>query len=428
LATAQNNPHAAPLLDGKYSLLRVLGSGAAGTVYEAEHLIVGKRVAVKILDPQLASDRTLSARFVAEARAAARIAHANVVDIYDLGVARDGSSYMVMELLHGETLSDIVARRGAIPPEYACELVLQVLAGVAAAHAKGIVHRDLKPANVIVTHPRPDRPLVKVLDFGIAKGVGLSMHNEGLLGTPMYMAPEQALGREVDHRADVYAAGVILYELLTGRAPFDGNGTGEVLAHVITGKWRPLRAVNPKLPAELALVVETALAFDPRSRFSTVEELAERLLCFVALEQSRSLLPRSFRSVSPIPLLSSQARNEPRGEPIALVTQTKDRKRGTFPPVELVHIDHWSGDRVLTHSLLERPKIPRAPSPPRLNRRDQPAFEMGQPLTESERAERRADTDLVWRPKPRPRWQSALLATLFGFGIGLLVALVCGAI
>ena len=156
--SAAQQPNPVSVLDGKYALLRELGSGGTGTVYEAENLIVGKRIAIKLMNASAFAEPDSQARFVAEARAAARISHANVVDIHDLGVSREGVPYLVMELLRGETLESVIDTRGPLAPAYACELFLQILAGLSAAHAQGIVHCDLKPANVLVTHPRPDRP------------------------------------------------------------------------------------------------------------------------------------------------------------------------------------------------------------------------------------------------------------------------------
>jgi serine/threonine-protein kinase len=202
--SAAQHPHAFSVLDGKYALLRELGAGGTGTVYEAENLIVGKKVAIKVMNPGAFAEKNAHARFVTEARAAARIAHANVVDIHDLGVGKDGIPYMVMELLRGETLENLIHTNGPLAPSYACELFLQVLAGLSAAHAQGLVHCDLKPANVMVTHPRPDRPLVKVLDFGVARGVEAAQQvDHSVMGTPMYMAPEQVTGDPVDFRTDV---------------------------------------------------------------------------------------------------------------------------------------------------------------------------------------------------------------------------------
>ncbi len=353
------------LVDGKYAVTRELGAGGAGVVYEAEHLIVGKQVALKLLRPELARDAGLSRRFVAEARAAARIAHANVVDIYDLGVARDGTCYLVMELLQGETLLEIVERRGALPASYACELMLQVLAGLGAAHKHGIVHRDLKPANVMVTHPRPDRPLAKVLDFGIAKGVldpGLLDEAGIVLGTPMYMAPEQALGLEVDVRADVYSAAAILYELLTGTAPFKGDTPERVLAEVIAGRRRPLAEAAPWLPQKLVEVIEAALARDPTLRPDSATRLAEQLRPFVGTDHAPSLGPGPDVSEAPIPLVSSGRR--PRMKlTIVDPSQPTPVIRTNSVPTRILRLA--PRDPALSDSLLRQPRIPAAPCTPR---------------------------------------------------------------
>ena len=258
--SAQVVPHPSSLLGGKYALLRELGSGGVACVYEAENVLVGKRVAVKVLDEKLARNVTVRARFLAEARAAAQLNHPNVVDIHDVGDER-GGLYIVMELLSGETLAQVLASRGALPVPYACELVLQVLTALDAAHARGIVHRDLKPENVLVTHPRPDQPLVKVLDFGIAQGIaGAAAEPEGrLMGTPAYMAPEQALGRRVDHRADLYSCGAVLYELLCGEPPFRGRTPMQILGSVLKNEYRPLCSCAPHVPIKLRQLVDELL-------------------------------------------------------------------------------------------------------------------------------------------------------------------------
>ena len=288
------------ILDGKYALLSVLGKGAFGTVYEAEHLVVGKKAAIKVLHSELSDDEESRSRFVQEARAAACIGHANVVDIYDLGVTNNGDTYMVMELLDGQTMSEIISGNAPVEPGLACELMLQVLAGVAAAHDCGIVHRDLKPENIIVTYPRPGHPLVKVLDFGIAKGVGgeesLRDPNE-LIGSPMYMAPEQALGKPVDSRADVYSAGVILYELLCGKDIISAPSLRQFLTKVVIGDHLPLSAQNNDLDPALCLAVEHALATKPDLRTQTAPAFAEELLPYLEGVRGDQGTYRSFDPV-----------------------------------------------------------------------------------------------------------------------------------
>jgi eukaryotic-like serine/threonine-protein kinase len=404
-------PASSRVIDGKYALMRELGSGAAGTVFAAEHLIVGKRVAVKVLDPVLSRDPALQARFVAEARAAARIGHANVVDIHDLGIARDGTSYMVMELIEGETLEEVLASRGAIAPAYACELMLQVLAGLGAAHAKGIVHCDLKPANVIVTHPRPDRPHVKVLDFGIARGVveAAAPHHDIVCGTPLYMAPEQALGLDVDQRADVYAASAMLFEMLAGRTPYEGAEPSEVLARVLAGSRPTLADLKPDLPAELVAVVEAGLKTDPRERIASAEELSERLMEFVSPLFNYSL--RAARSGTP--------------EPIPLVASTKQEREPVFinvrePAAPMIVLDPPS------ESLLIAPRIPRLAGPPRLDA----AMPRGAIRLElAEARDRQAQTTVPRRSTfTLSDTAKAAFAAMVGFAIGAATLWLAGAI
>lgn len=301
------------LVADKYQLIRLLGEGAAGAVWEAENVLVGRRVAIKLLHPHLTEDAALRARFLAEARASARIAHPNVVDVFDVG-RDEGRPFIVMELFLGETLEALIARRGAVGPAYGCELMLQVLAALDAAHQLGIVHRDLKPANIMVVHPRPDRPLVKVLDFGIAKGVlaeDAAPDEAGLLfGTPEYISPEAARGEAVDARSDLYAAGCILYELLAGRPPFLGDFPA-VLAAVLAAKPPALHTLVPGTSPLLERIVESALAKDPRERPSSARELMTLIAPFTETGALPSVLPPAAaeepilltkREAAPLPL------------------------------------------------------------------------------------------------------------------------------
>ncbi len=414
------------LIDGKYVVVGTLGQGATGTVYEAENAAVGKRVAVKVLHDELARSEDVRWRFVAEARAAAKIAHANVADVHDLGVTDEGLSYMVMELLTGETLEEIVTSR-ALPVPYACELMLQVLAGLAAAHRVGIVHRDLKPANVFVTHPRPDRPLVKVLDFGIAKGVLASGHgpNEDglLLGTPLYMAPEQALRPDVDARADVYSAGVILYEMLAGTPPFVGKTVTEVIAAALVGNARPLRSRNPAVPEDLARAVHEAMAHHAEDRPRSAREFAERIAPFAASGDCGSVAPAgASNEPEPIPLVAGPRAAEPEDEPPA----SEQRIVVDLPSAErLASLASPAASMpglgpAISHSLLARPRFPRAPAAPRIS---------GLPLAsdpwrQEELEDRRAETVSVPRDIPGERRRHpAWLAAVLGFGLGLGAAL-----
>jgi len=299
------------LVTDKYRLLRLLGTGSAGSVWEAENTLVGKRVALKILHTQLAGNVEIRGRFLAEARASARIANPHVVDVFDLGETIDSTPFMVMELCEGETLSSIIEERGAMGPAYACELLMQVCTALDAAHALGIVHRDLKPANVMVMHPSPDQPLAKVLDFGIAKGVhpdGVDPEERDVYGTPHYMAPEQAAGGHVDHRADIYAAGAILYELLAGRPPFDGAMSSMVLADVLTRPPEPLERHAPNLPVGLGELVKKTLAKDPEDRPPTARALRNALSAHARSTAAEGPAHNTRHTERPLPLVSRSKR------------------------------------------------------------------------------------------------------------------------
>ena len=412
--SAAHQPNPVSVLDGKYALLRELGSGGTGTVYEAENLIVGKKIAIKVMNAEAFAERDSQARFVAEARAAARISHANVVDIHDLGVSRDGVPYIVMELLRGETLEGVIDTRGPLAPAYACELFLQVLAGLSAAHAQGIVHCDLKPANVLVTHPRPDRPLVKVLDFGISRGVEAA-HNADqiVMGTPMYMAPEQVTGDPVDFRTDVYQGCAMLFAMLAGGDPFEASTTREVMKLVAKGRSKDLQALVPELPSELVRVIKDGMAVKPRERIQSAEELAERLRPFVSAQHFVSLVPQDRQaSGQPIPLIIAPtpavAANNPSGRPLA--------------PASVIPV-HMPRVARVTDSLLVSPRIPRAPSTPKLQLGQDFMPMPGDPDYQSMQDARRSQTHM---PRRRSNFRRdvmpALVATGIGFGLGVVLA------
>jgi eukaryotic-like serine/threonine-protein kinase len=282
----------------------MIGSGAAADVWEGENTLIGRKVAIKVLHPTFA-DSHVHTRFLAEARAAARINHKNIVDVFDLGTALDGTPFIVMELLSGDTLDAIIAR-GAVSPAYASELMTQVLSALDSAHHRGIVHRDLKPGNIMVVHPRPDRPVVKVLDFGIASGVfgeGNAPDERGMLfGTLEYMSPEQASGGLVDPRSDLYAAGTILYELLTGRRPFIGNTMEDLIVQILYHQPPAPRTLVPSMPEPLEALILSALAKDAEDRPGSARAFLRGLLPFCKSDERGSFAPASHASEKPIPL------------------------------------------------------------------------------------------------------------------------------
>jgi serine/threonine-protein kinase len=269
---------------GNYQVLQKIGAGAMGNVFLAHHPVIGKRVALKVIHPELASNEEMIARFFNEARAVTQIGHENIVDVQDFGQTPDGDSFIVMELLEGQSLGDKLKQEGPLSIPRTVHIAIQLADGLAAAHARGIIHRDLKPDNIFLIARGGDPDFVKILDFGLAKLTGPSQAMQhqtktgSLLGTPHYMAPEQAENvKKVDHRADVYSLGCILFQLLTGRVPFPGEGFGEVLVrHVREPPPLPSR-LNPAVPPALEKIVLHALAKKPDFRFSSMEDFRSAL-------------------------------------------------------------------------------------------------------------------------------------------------------
>jgi tRNA A-37 threonylcarbamoyl transferase component Bud32 len=267
------------ILGDKYRLTELIGRGGMGSVYEAEHVVLNKRVAVKLLHPEYAGDGEIKARFLREAQAASAIGHANIIEIHDVG-EDEGTPFIVMELLQGTSLSALLTRRGKLTPQHVVAVARQIADALTAAHGKGIVHRDLKADNVfLIHHPRLGEQ-VKLLDFGISKVAdldGVELTQTGaVIGTPHYMAPEQARGeKDVDARIDVWALGVMMYQMLTGELPFPGTGTAEVLSRILTQPMVPLE--SPDLPDDLVEIVERALEKDRDARFGSAAELMAAL-------------------------------------------------------------------------------------------------------------------------------------------------------
>jgi len=317
---------------GRYRIVRALGEGGMGLVYEAEHPGLGKRVALKTLRPSFADDAEVVARFVREGMAAARIRHPNVVDVTDVGTER-GLPYLVMEMLDGETLGALIGR-GPIKPAVVAALLLPVCAAVAAAHARGVLHRDLKPDNVFLARTPHGPAQPKVLDFGIAKildeDASLSLTSTAaVLGTPFYMSPEQARGaRDLDARSDQYAIGVMLYECATGQKPFQASSLLALAAEITGGTLRPPRELLPELSEDFEAVVLRAMARDPDGRFSSVHALGAAL---VPLADDRSQIFWEDAFVGePQPTPTPTPFRTPRVAPVAVaLMETVSRPRVT---------------------------------------------------------------------------------------------------
>ncbi|MBV8760653.1 MAG: protein kinase [Deltaproteobacteria bacterium] len=256
------------VFDQRYELRSSLGHGGMGTVYRAHQISVDREVAIKVIHPKLASDRVAVKRFLREARLASRLNQPNVVNVYDFGQTDDGILYLVMEMLRGHTLARELEAMRPLPLRRILHIALQLCDALEVAHAQEIVHRDLKPSNIIVLDDPPGRDLIKVLDFGLAKSLAsdtssLITASSALLGTPLYMPPEQIAGEPSDHRADLYAFGCILYHLLDGRPPFLRDNVNAVLAAHLHDTPPALPAT---VPAPLASLVATMMAKDPAHR------------------------------------------------------------------------------------------------------------------------------------------------------------------
>jgi tRNA A-37 threonylcarbamoyl transferase component Bud32 len=263
---------------GNYRVVRKLGSGGMGAVYLAEHPLIGKKVALKVIHRELAENQEVVTRFFNEARAVNKIGNEHIVDITDFGRSPSGEHFFVMELLAGKSLADVLREEGRLALGRALRIAAQIADALAAAHAAGIVHRDLKPDNVFLVPRHGDPDFVKILDFGLAKlqdGGGARITKAGVvLGTPQYMSPEQCESRPtIDARSDVYALGVLLYQMLSGAVPFDGSTMGEILVKHVGREPPPLEGV----PAAASRIVMRCLAKAPDDRFPSMIELREAL-------------------------------------------------------------------------------------------------------------------------------------------------------
>lgn len=268
---------------GEYVVREKIGEGGFGTVFRAEHPLIGKQVAIKVLSRQYSSDPEMVSRFVAEARSVNQIRHRNIIDIFSFGQLEDGRSYYIMELLSGRPLDEYLEEHGRLSVEEAIPILRGVARALDAAHSKGIAHRDLKPENVFLLEEEGQAPFPKLLDFGIAK---LLTKDEELkhktrtgapIGTPMYMSPEQCRGKDVDHRTDIYAFGIMTYRMLVGRVPFDADNFMEILVAQMNDEPLAPSAVNPALPASLDTSILWMLAKDADKRPKTLGDAVKAL-------------------------------------------------------------------------------------------------------------------------------------------------------
>jgi Serine/threonine protein kinase len=283
---------------GNYTITAKLGEGGMGVVYLAEHPVIGRKVAMKAIHPELSRNPEVVSRFVTEAKSVNQIGNEHIVDIHDFGTTPDGDFYFIMEFLQGESLADRMKREAPLDPARALNIAAQVADALAASHAHGIIHRDLKPENIFLIHKGGTNDFVKVLDFGLAKltlGADKVSHKTrtgSVMGTPYYMSPEQCEGRpNIDHRADVYSLGIILFEMLTRQVPFTGEGYGEIIVKHITTPVPSPREFNPRLSAAHEAILMRALAKNRDERFQGMEDFRVAMLDPVRYALAPSIVP-----------------------------------------------------------------------------------------------------------------------------------------
>lgn len=253
-----------------YKIIEKLGGGGMGVVYKAEDTKLDRFVALKFLPPELTRDEESKKRFIHEAKAASALEHTNICNIHEIDETDDGQIFIVMSSYEGETLKKKI-ERGPLKIDDAIDITMQIAEGLSRAHEKEIIHRDIKPANIFIT----EEGVAKILDFGLAKVTGQTQLTQmgSTVGTVAYISPEQARGEKVDHRTDIWALGIVFYEMITGQAPFKGDYEQAILYSIINEEPTPLKKVNPSIEPELVRIVDKSLKKDPESRYSSVEEI-----------------------------------------------------------------------------------------------------------------------------------------------------------
>jgi len=293
----------------RYIVGDLIGDGGMAQIYRGEHETIGRALAIKVLARELTREPVIVVRFLQEAKAASKVRHENVVEVTDFGETSDGRPFMVMEYLEGEDLAETLAREARLPWDRIQPILLQILAALQAVHEQGVVHRDIKPENIFLVSRMGTTEFVKVFDFGIAKvlpqglGEGRSLTIKGqLIGTPPYMSPEQCLGETVDARSDLYTVGVIAFELLTGRTPFDSENPAKILRMHVNDPAPRMAEVAPgaiAIDPGVEAIVQRVLAKDRDERYSSAHELAKAILRDTP-ESSSPLLPGLRQSLLPV--------------------------------------------------------------------------------------------------------------------------------
>ena len=284
------------VLEGKYRLGRLIGKGGMGSVYEAEHTALDRRVAIKVMHPEFAAERDVIDRFFREAKAASSIGHPNIIEIKDVVKDSDNTVFIVMELLKGRNLSALLNESRRLQPGLVVSIILQVLSPLNATHKKGIIHRDLKPDNVFLAVNEMKREEVKLLDFGIARIQGaaeMGLTKPGrFLGTPFFLSPEQASAiKDIDARVDIWAVGVMMYQMLSGHLPYEGDSFNEIVSKILSSEPKPLQDLVPEVPDGLAAVVHSALVKDRDERYRNAAEMLGDLFPFQELAKDLMSIP-----------------------------------------------------------------------------------------------------------------------------------------
>lgn len=332
-------------VSGRYIVKGVLGEGGMGTVYEAEHVGLGRAVAIKVLNPAQAKKRVAVKRFQQEARAAGAIGHPNICEVYDLGLLDDGSPYLVMEKLVGTTLADRISREGGLPFDEIADVMIQVLSGLIAAHDKGIVHRDIKPENIFLARRVGCPPIVKILDFGVSKMMPqfqggdeqLDLTRTGMvMGTPYYMSPEQARGeRSLDGRVDVYACGVMMYEAIVGKRPFLAPNYNALLLAIINTKPKPLHEARAATSPAMEAIVVRMMAKARDDRYPTANAVLsdiQALPVAASLPANRLPAPPTAAARQSAPVLGGRPATRDERNPARGAGAPKSSRGGHRPP------------------------------------------------------------------------------------------------
>jgi len=302
------DPLIGTVIDNRYEISAVLGEGGMGVVYEARHRALGKRFAIKALRKDLATDADIAARFMQEARTAASVSHPGLVEITDFGRLLTGQPFFVMELLEGQSLAWLIRRGGPIPAARAVDIVRQIADALGAAHDRSIVHRDLKPDNIHISPSALGRDRVTIVDFGLAKVIGASrLTRAGMVfGTPHYMSPEQAMGEATDHRADIYALGIVMYEMFTGRVPFEADSyMGVLTKHMYMAPTPPSQLAGTEKLGALEDITLRCLEKKPEHRYGSLRELIYDLDLVLNAAGGKVQAPRQRRA-TPRSLLADE--------------------------------------------------------------------------------------------------------------------------